>query len=217
MRPSFKTLVATFVLGAALHDTANAEAPNQTAPVLKISGQVLSWDRVGRVSDYYLVKKVPGRAYSYSSVRGTSTTPSAVAGATVRYSVRTAVDGSLWARERSISYPAAGSAPSNAPTSPPPSGSFVAGVNAGAALDYELPYVRTLGARAARLQFPIGASVRDMAPVIGRYAQAEPLYLEAWAMQRRLLGEQHPDVAATLNNLAILHLHMNDFAGGADG
>ena len=35
-------------------------------------------------------------------------------------------------------------------------------------------------------------------------------------MQRRVLGEQHPDVAATLNNLAILHLHLDDFVGGAD-
>ena len=50
----------------------------------------------------------------------------------------------------------------------------------------------------------------------GRYPEAEPLYLEALAMQRRVLGEQHPDVAATLNNLAVLHLHRDDFAGGAD-
>ncbi|MGP1382593.1 MAG: tetratricopeptide repeat protein [Thainema sp.] len=39
----------------------------------------------------------------------------------------------------------------------------------------------------------------------GRYAQAEPLYVEALAMSKQLLGEQHPDVASSLNNLAGLY------------
>ena len=39
----------------------------------------------------------------------------------------------------------------------------------------------------------------------GRYEEAEPLYLEALAMRKQLLGEAHPDVATSLNNLAGLY------------
>jgi tetratricopeptide (TPR) repeat protein len=39
----------------------------------------------------------------------------------------------------------------------------------------------------------------------GRYGDAEPLYLEALAMRKQLLGEAHPSVAASLNNLAVLY------------
>jgi tetratricopeptide (TPR) repeat protein len=39
----------------------------------------------------------------------------------------------------------------------------------------------------------------------GRYEEAEPLYLDALAMMKRLLGEAHPDVATSLNNLAGLY------------
>ena len=51
---------------------------------------------------------------------------------------------------------------------------------------------------------------------LGRYGEAEPLYLEALAMQRRVLGNQHPGLAATLNNLAVLHLHQDHYAEAAD-
>ncbi len=37
-----------------------------------------------------------------------------------------------------------------------------------------------------------------------RYREADPLYREALAMQRLVLGGKHPDLAATLNNLAVL-------------
>lgn len=51
---------------------------------------------------------------------------------------------------------------------------------------------------------------------MNRYTDAEPLYLEALAMQRRVLGNQHADVAATLNNLSVLRMHLNDFSASAD-
>ena len=39
----------------------------------------------------------------------------------------------------------------------------------------------------------------------GRYSEAEPLYQQALEMRKRLLGEEHPDVAGSLNNLAGLY------------
>jgi hypothetical protein len=76
------------------------------APALTVSGQTLSWARVAGVNSYVLVRKVPGQANQYSVVTGTSVTPPPVPGVTVRYSVRTSVDGSVWSSEQSIAYPA---------------------------------------------------------------------------------------------------------------
>ncbi|WP_080601761.1 tetratricopeptide repeat protein, partial [Microcystis aeruginosa] len=39
----------------------------------------------------------------------------------------------------------------------------------------------------------------------GRYPEAEPLYLEALDLTKRLLGDNHPHVATSLNNLAGLY------------
>ncbi|MGD2183538.1 tetratricopeptide repeat protein [Lusitaniella coriacea] len=39
----------------------------------------------------------------------------------------------------------------------------------------------------------------------GRYEAAEPLYLEALDLKKKLLGEEHPHVASSLNNLAGLY------------
>jgi hypothetical protein len=77
------------------------------APELAVRGDRLTWGVVGRASTYVLVRKVRGLADQYSLVSGTSVTPPAVPGATVHYSVRAAVDGSAWAHEVWISYPAA--------------------------------------------------------------------------------------------------------------
>ena len=39
----------------------------------------------------------------------------------------------------------------------------------------------------------------------GRYEQAEPLYIQALEIYKRILGENHPDTASSLNNLALLY------------
>jgi tetratricopeptide (TPR) repeat protein len=39
----------------------------------------------------------------------------------------------------------------------------------------------------------------------GRYEQAEPFYVQALELMRKLLGEDHPAVASSLNNLAYLY------------
>jgi CHAT domain-containing protein/Flp pilus assembly protein TadD len=40
---------------------------------------------------------------------------------------------------------------------------------------------------------------------VGRYGEAEPLYQEALTIFRQQLGNSHPDVATSLNNLALLY------------
>ncbi len=79
-------------------------APFQ-APKLTVSGEKLSWTQVAGLDNYVFVRKVPGQPDQYSTVTGTSITPPPVPGVTVKYSVRTAVNGSSWAGEQSISYP----------------------------------------------------------------------------------------------------------------
>ena len=39
----------------------------------------------------------------------------------------------------------------------------------------------------------------------GKYSKAEPLYQQALALWQKLLGDDHPDVATSLNNLASLY------------
>ena len=39
----------------------------------------------------------------------------------------------------------------------------------------------------------------------GRYADAEPLYKRSLAICEKALGPDHPDVATSLNNLAVLY------------
>ena len=43
---------------------------------------------------------------------------------------------------------------------------------------------------------------------MGRYEEAEPLYRQAMEIRRTALGEEHPDFATSLNNLAELHRAM---------
>jgi len=75
------------------------------APTITVNGQTLTWTAVSNVNRYVFVTKVPGLADAYSTVKGTSITPPAVPGQTVKYSVRADVKGSLWAPEVSIAYP----------------------------------------------------------------------------------------------------------------
>ena len=44
-----------------------------------------------------------------------------------------------------------------------------------------------------------------------RYDEAEPLYLQALAIQKIQLGEDHPEYAVSLNNLATLYYNMRGF------
>ena len=39
---------------------------------------------------------------------------------------------------------------------------------------------------------------------MGEYAKAEPLYRQALEIEKKVLGEEHPDYATSLNNLADL-------------
>jgi hypothetical protein len=90
------------------------------APTIVVDGQKLSWNAVSNVNRYVFVRKVPGQADQYSVVKGTSITPPAVPGQTVRYSVRADASGSAWAPEVSITYPAVEVAPAPATSEPAP-------------------------------------------------------------------------------------------------
>lgn len=79
-----------------------------TAPTIKVSGDTLTWNKIANVTSYAFVRKVTGSADKYTVVQGTSYTPEAIPGATVRYSVSTAINGSSWAHEVAITYPASG-------------------------------------------------------------------------------------------------------------
>ena len=46
----------------------------------------------------------------------------------------------------------------------------------------------------------------------GRYAQAEPLYIKALEVQRRVLGENNPRRLASMNDFAFLSLKRRRFA-----
>jgi hypothetical protein len=84
----------------------SSSSATQQAPKMTISGDSVSWTQVAGLNSYVFVRKVPGQADQYSTVTGTSVTPPPVPGVIVKYSVRTAVNGSAWAPEQSIAYPA---------------------------------------------------------------------------------------------------------------
>src|SRR5271165_4756914 len=47
---------------------------------------------------------------------------------------------------------------------------------------------------------------------MGEYAKAEPLYREALRIRHKVLGNEHPDTATSLNNLALLYHEMGEYA-----
>ncbi|MEH2458045.1 tetratricopeptide repeat protein, partial [Nostoc sp.] len=54
----------------------------------------------------------------------------------------------------------------------------------------------------------VATSLNDLALLYnsqGRYDQAEPLFLQALELRKRLLGDAHPSVATSLNDLALLY------------
>jgi len=103
----------------------------QAAPELTVSGEKLVWNSIAGVTTYVLVTKVPGKTEAFSEVSGTSTTPAAVPGVTVHYSVRTAVEGSALSPEVAITYPAATPPPSEGSGGSAGSGQqqFIDGIN----------------------------------------------------------------------------------------
>jgi len=145
------------------------EVPNtQAAPALTVSGQKLVWNAVAGVTTYVLVRKVPGVADQYSVVSGTSITPEATPGATVRYSVRTAVDGGAWAPEVTIAYPAL-----QLPPPPVEPAGAPAAIQTGLNSGHEPgDFVATamLGAKLVRLSFPIEDTAAQLEPTIAKYA-----------------------------------------------
>lgn len=157
----------------------------RSAPHLAAAGQTVKWTKVGRVSRYVFVRRVPGRTPQYAKVATTSVTPPPVTGATVHYSVRTAVAGSKWAPEVAIHYAQATSANGASDGSNlsgnenPQHGSeetgggsatvFQPGLNSGTEqLDFE--GTTKLGAKLVRLDFGIGDSAQKLEGAIAGYA-----------------------------------------------
>ncbi len=144
----------------------------QAAPVLSVSGTKLSWNAIPGVVSYVLATKIAGHAEAFTAVSATSTTPPAVPGKTVHYSVRTAVDGSAWSGEVAISYPAT-------PPPPPPvespghavgSSGFQPGINSGWNMTLDVGGATQLGAKIVRIEFEIGTPTTVLEPVIAAYA-----------------------------------------------
>lgn len=157
---------------------APAETVNtQAAPALSVSGQSLTWAQVGSVTTYVLMQRVPGQSAQYSAVSGSSFTPTPVPGATVHYSVRTAVDGSAWAPDVSITFPPA------TPTTPPvttegptgtsesPASSFEIGLVPGSLANTEPGIISGLGARSVRMEAKIGTQPSTFVGRVEEYAK----------------------------------------------
>jgi hypothetical protein len=165
------------------HERVIVEAlDTQAAPAISVSRETLTWNAVANVNTYVLVSRATGEDESFTVVSGTSITPTPVAGATVHYSVRTAVDGSAWSPEAAISFPEPSPVPT--PTSPPPtegspkspsqpSASFQPGVNAGRVYpgQLDLAAATQLGAKLVRVEFPIEASAAQLEKTIAGYAE----------------------------------------------
>lgn len=81
--------------------------PAVQAPVLKVSGQTITWNELSGVSKYVLATTIgtDRSTTTYSVVTGTNLTPPVVPGKTVYYGIRADVDGAPWSQEVSISYP----------------------------------------------------------------------------------------------------------------
>jgi hypothetical protein len=148
------------------------EAPDpQSAPTLEVSGQTLTWNAVAGADAYVLATDVPGQPSQYSVLSATSTTPAAVPGRTVSYTVRTAVEGSAWSTSVAIAYP------STEPTGPPAEApaelqtgtELQTGINSGSEPD-DLVVAATLGAKLVRVGFPIEDTAAQLEPTIEKYA-----------------------------------------------
>jgi hypothetical protein len=150
----------------------------QAAPTITLSADTLTWRPIANVQTYVLVSKLASGAETYSVIAGTTTTPPTVPGTTVRYSVRTAVDGSAWSPEVAISYPAetsgqpAPEAPGTGaePQPQPKAGNFQPGLVSGTNMNEDLQGAVLLGAKLVRVGFSIATTTQEMEPVIAGYA-----------------------------------------------
>lgn len=150
----------------------------QSAPTISVSGEALTWTPVAGVQDYIVASKVAGGTETFTSVSGTSLTPKAVPGATVHYSVRTAVDGSAWSTAVSISYPAPVPVTPPTPTQPtapeeskaPSSSGIQFGIDGGPNMTLDVGGAVKLGAKVVRVAFPIYATAAQIEPFIAGYA-----------------------------------------------
>ena len=50
-----------------------------------------------------------------------------------------------------------------------------------------------------------------MSATQGKLDEAEPLYKEALAIDKKVFGDEHPNVAGDLNNLAVLLYHQQKY------
>jgi hypothetical protein len=90
------------------------------APKVTADGQTVRWTSTVGVSRYVMVTKEPGVVDVYATGTGTSITPPAKPGKTVRYSVRNDVADAAWGDEVSIAYAAAATTPAPATTTTQP-------------------------------------------------------------------------------------------------
>lgn len=169
----------------------------QAAPVLKLSKKALTWNKVGGVSTYVLMQRTAGQAAEYSAVSGSSFTPTPIPGATVYYSIRTAVDGSAWAPEVSMVFPAAvteepaksekheekvtppkeeSKTPPTEETTPPveterSTGSFEMAMVPGSLAETEPGIIKELGAHSVRMEFELSSPISELAKYVEEYAR----------------------------------------------
>ncbi len=103
---------------AATPAAAAASAAAPAAPVVTVSGNTLSWQALAGVTSYHIatiLNPTTTRNITYQNVSGTSFTPPAAPGQTVNYGVEANVSGAPWAKEVTITYPAAAPAAPAAP------------------------------------------------------------------------------------------------------
>jgi len=153
-------------------ESGSGEGDPQAAPVVTLKGETLSWASVANVTTYVLQAKVGGEAATYTEVSGTSVTPTPVPGASVHYSVRTAVEGSAWSSEVTLAYPAPKKEEPKPPSEPPPpSSGFEPGINSGTETGLDVGGAVDLGAKIVRIAFEDGTTPAQMEPVIAAYAE----------------------------------------------
>jgi hypothetical protein len=205
--------VRTAVTGSAWSKTVSITytdlaAARRAAPVMQVDGQTIRWNQVADVTRYVFVTKAPGAEDKYEYVTGTSYTPPAHPGQTVRYGLSTDAQGAAWATEVSITYPASTTTTTTTSTTPAPSTTtttspapptagdttsttttttakrdFQFGIVSGSAIQWQLGFIQPLGAKHVRMEFDITTSVATMTPIIAAYAKAgiQPLLLAGFS------------------------------------